>query len=1042
METWFFRNPRGFALAVLVILAMGWSALLTIGRQEDPTITNLFANVFTPYPGADPARVEALVTEKIEAELRGIGAIAEIRSVSRTGLSVVSIELGDTLGAVEIEQAWTDVRNALDDAAAELPAGAAAPRFENDATGTFTAIVALVPRAGDAEAPLLLARMAAALQDRLRLIPGAELVEGFGAAEEEIIVEIDPVALAGLGLDAAGVSARIAAADAKVQAGRVQGGARDMVVELTGAFEDLGRIRAIPLGTGAEGTVVRVGDVATVRRVALEPPASLARLDGAPAVLVAARMAPGLQVDRWMAGLRAELDAFAEGLPAGVELRLIFDQSVYTRARFAELGTNLAAGVALVVLVLFVSLGWRAALVVASALPLAGLISLWAMQAAGIAIHQMSVTGMIVALGLIVDAAIVMVDEIRKRLAAGAARLAALGASVRLLAVPLTASTLTTVFAFLPMATLPGPAGDFVGSIALSVIIMLAASLVLALTLIPALAGWMLPAAAEGAGPPRWWRDGIAAPRLAAGFAGSIRLSLRHPVLSILAALALPVTGFLAFPTLTAQFFPGADRNQFHVQLTLAAAPSIRTTEAVAARADAILRGTEGVTAVAWVVGESAPAFYYNMISEQEGNAAFAEALVTTESPRATAAIIPVLQRRLDADLPEAQVVVRDLVQGPPVAAPVELRFVGPDLEVLRGLGDLARAIMAEVPGITQTRATVAGGAPKLVVDLDEDELAQAGLDLGAAARQLSLGLDGALGGSLVEGTEESPVRVRIAGGLRASADGVASLDLLAPGAVAAAAAGDYPALPLSALGRLAVVPGESPIDRLNGARVNLVQGFVAYGVLPEEALSDLRLRLAAVPDLVPPGYRLEIGGDADARADTVNNLLATLSLVVVLTLATLVLSFGSFRLTFVTLAVAVLAMGLSILSLAVFRFPFGINALIGVIGSVGVSINAAIIVLSALSQDAAARAGDREAMARVVTGAGRHIVSTTITTFGGFLPLILSGGGFWPPFAMAVAGGVLLSAVVSFYFTPPVYALMAGRDRGRAAAPVAAAVA
>jgi multidrug efflux pump subunit AcrB len=1038
METWFFRNPRGFALAVLVILAMGWSAVLTIGRQEDPTITNLFANVFTPYPGADPARVEALVTEKIEAELRGIGAIAEIRSVSRTGLSVVSIELAETLGAAEIEQAWTDVRSALDDAEAELPAGTGAPRFENEATGTFTAIVALLPRAGDAEEPLLMARMAAALQDRLRLIPGAELVATFGAAEEEILVEIDPVALAGLGLDAGTVAARIAAADAKVQAGRVQGGARDMVVEVTGAFEDLARIRAVPLGTGADGRVVRLGEVAEVRRVALDPPASLARLDGAPAVLVAARMAPGLQVDRWMAGLRAEIDAFAEGLPAGVELRLIFDQSVYTLARFAELGWNIAAGVALVGLVLLVSLGWRAALVVASALPLAGLVSLWVMQAAGIAVHQMSVTGMIVALGLIVDAAIVMVDEIRKRMAAGAARVAALGGAVRLLAVPLMASTLTTVFAFLPMAVLPGPAGDFVGSIALSVIIMLAASLVLALTLIPALAGWMLPEAGAGRG--RWWRDGIAATRLAAGFAASIRLSLRHPVLAILAALALPVTGFLAFPTLTAQFFPGADRNQFHVQLTLGAAPSIRTTAAVAARADAILRGTEGVTAVAWVVGESAPAFYYNMISEQEGNPAFAEALVTTASPRATAEILPALQRRLDAALPEAQVVVRELVQGPPVAAPVELRFVGPDLEVLRALGDRARAIMAEVPGITQTRATVAGGAPKLVLDLDEDELAQAGLDLGAAARQLSLGLDGALGGSLVEGTEESPVRVRIEGGLRASPDGVGGLDLLAPGATAGAAAGNYPALPLAALGRLAVVPGESAIDRRNGERVNLVQGFVAYGVLPEEALSELRLRLAAVPDLVPPGYRLEIGGDADARADTVTNLLATVGLVVVLTLATLVLSFGSFRLTFVTLAVAVLAMGLSILSLAVFRFPFGINALIGVIGSVGVSINAAIIVLSALAQDAAARAGDREAMARVVTGAGRHIVSTTITTFGGFLPLILSGGGFWPPFAMAVAGGVLLSAVVSFYFTPPVYALMARWERSEVPAGAVAA--
>jgi multidrug efflux pump subunit AcrB len=211
---------------------------------------------------------------------------------------------------------------------------------------------------------------------------------------------------------------------------------------------------------------------------------------------------------------------------------------------------------------------------------------------------------------------------------------------------------------------------------------------------------------------------------------------------------------------------------------------------------------------------------------------------------------------------------------------------------------------------------------------------------------------------------------------------------------------------------------------------VNLVQAFVATGVLPEEALGALRARLAAEADFPPAGVRLEFGGDADARADTVNNLLATLAMVVVLTLATLVLSFGSFRLTAITLVVAVLSMGLAILALAVLRYPFGINALIGVVGSIGVSINAAIIVLSALDADPRARAGDLAAMRDIVVGSSRHIVSTTVTTVGGFLPLILAGGGFWPPFAAAVAGGVALSTVVSFFFAPPMFALLA---RGRA---------
>jgi multidrug efflux pump subunit AcrB len=438
-----------------------------------------------------------------------------------------------------------------------------------------------------------------------------------------------------------------------------------------------------------------------------------------------------------------------------------------------------------------------------------------------------------------------------------------------------------------------------------------------------------------------------------------------------------------------------------------------------------VLRATEGITGVVWVVGENAPAFYYNMIADQDGNSAFAEALVTTATAAEVPAIMRAVQAALDRAVPEAQIVVRELVQGPPVSAPVELRFVGRDLAALREAGDRARAAMAEVPGILQTRVSLAGGAPKLVIALDEDRVALAGLDLGRASARLAAGLDGATGGSLVEGPVESPIRVRLAAGARASTDALLDLDLPGP---------NGEAIPLSALGRATLVPSESAIHRRGGDRVNLVQGFVAPGVLPEEALAALRTRLDAIPDLLPPGVRIEVGGDADARADTVTNLLATVLLVTTLFLATLVLALGSFRLAGIAVLVCVLAAGLSLLALAIFRYPFGVQALIGVIGSIGVSINAAIVLLSALKADPAAASGEGAAMRYVVTGQARHIVSTTVTTVGGFLPLILAGGGFWPPFAMAVAGGVLLSAVVSFYLVPPIFALALPRGKPAAA--------
>jgi multidrug efflux pump subunit AcrB len=266
----------------------------------------------------------------------------------------------------------------------------------------------------------------------------------------------------------------------------------------------------------------------------------------------------------------------------------------------------------------------------------------------------------------------------------------------------------------------------------------------------------------------------------------------------------------------------------------------------------------------------------------------------------------------------------------------------------------------------------------------------------------------------------------------------LADMPIVPPGA-AARAQGGYPAVPLSALGALRLEPAQSTITRRDGERVNTVQAFLMPGVLPEAALRDALDALDAKGFTLPQGVRMETGGDADARASTIDALLAPLGLIVTLTVAVVVMTFNSFRLSLIAFAVAGLSAGLSLLSLAAFGFPFGINAIIGVIGSIGVSINAALIVLSGLQEDEAAVSGDVAAMAGVVTGSARHITSTTITTFGGFLPLILGGGGFWPPFAMAVGGGVLLSATLAFWFTPPMFRLVRYRPRRAALAAVPA---
>ncbi|MEL7151351.1 MAG: efflux RND transporter permease subunit [Pseudomonadota bacterium] len=1030
METLTFRQPRLVALIILVLVSAGLSSFLSLGRQEDPTITNLFATVTTQFPGADPERVEALVTAEIEDELRTIAEIDTVSSVSRSGVSVVSIDLIETLDETTIEQVWTEARDAVENARRNFPPGVLAPDFNAEGISAYSAVIS-VTATGESAPLTLLSRHAEALGDRLRAIPSTRAVDYFGTPEEEVVVSVDPTKAASLGLTAAEIAARISDADGKVQAGRLQGDV-DLTINVTGEIETLDRVRQVVLRESASGSTVTLGDVATVDRGPRAPASEYALANGKPAILIGVLAQDGVQIDRWMTFVREELAAGAAQIPLGVEETLLFDQSTYTVDRLADVATNMAIGVALVVGVLFLTLGMRAAAIVALVLPIVALATLASMNFIGLPIHQMSVTGLIVALGLLVDAAIVMTDEVRRRLANGMERLDAVRDAVRRLATPLLASTVTTALAFTPMILLPGPAGDFVGSIAIAVVLMLIWSLVVALTVTPAIAGWVLPRAAEGG----VLSNGVTVPLLGRAFEASVRLAVQNPLRAIAISLILPILGFAAFPTLTAQFFPGVERNQFYIEVDLPPGSAITDTAATVAEMDALIRRDDETRSVYWTVGTSGPAFYYNIVGNRSQEPGFAQAMVTTENDAAAARLVGELQTTFDTRFPNAQVIVRSLVQGPPVDAPVELTIKGQDIATLRALGDEVRAIMADLDLVTQARAGINGGAPQVRFQIDEVNARLLGLDVADIAAQLNTALVGVTGGSLVEGTEQLPVRVRLGDGVRADLQAIADMPILLPNAPAVSATGAFPAVPLSELATLVVEPAESVITRTDGLRENTVQAFLVPDVLPEEALQMVLAELDNRGFELPTGYALALGGDSDARSNTLGNLMASVGLIVTLTIATIALTFNSFRLTLVALVVCVLSAGLSMLALAIMQYPFGIQAIIGVIGSIGVSINAAIIILTGLQQDEAASAGDTEAMTRVVTGSSRHIVSTTITTFGGFLPLILEGGAFWPPFAVAIAGGVLLSTVVSFYFTPPVFALIRRRVERKANAP------
>ncbi|HEY7776003.1 MAG TPA: efflux RND transporter permease subunit, partial [Kineobactrum sp.] len=508
----------------------------------------------------------------------------------------------------------------------------------------------------------------------------------------------------------------------------------------------------------ANGGGILLRDIARVYKTRSTPPAARVLTQGKEGILVGIAMTNGLQVDKWSRQFTEFVADYQLLSPQGVNIEISYDQSVYTVERLQGVSANLAVGVVLVILVLLFTMGWRAALVVAFILPLCSLFSIAVLYQLGVAIHQMSVTGLVVALGLLVDGSIVMTDEVRKRLVDhGDSAMSAITGAVERLRIPLLSSAATTVLAFMPMVILPGPSGDFMGSIAIAVVVMLVGSLLLALIVTPVLAAWLLPKGLGGEH--HWWKTGIAGGRSGAVLARSLDWSLRNPGSSIALALVLPVTGFLSFPTLTAQFFPGTDRDQMYLQVKLPDGRSMQDTATLVEQLDARLREDPLIRRVDWTMGESAPAFYYNMFRSRERMPSWAEALVLTHNARETDDLIRRLQREVDAAYPQARIIVRGIDQGPPVSAPLEIEIYGDNLDVLRDLGEAFRLRMERLPDVTHTNTSLVAGAPKLIFNADRTLLQRSGLQARDVAAALDAALRGVTGGELLEGTQRLPVR-------------------------------------------------------------------------------------------------------------------------------------------------------------------------------------------------------------------------------------------------------------------------------------------
>jgi multidrug efflux pump subunit AcrB len=1018
--TTFFRSGHLLALSIIIILVAGLSAVSSLPRLEDPRIDLRNVLILTSYPGASPERVEALVSDVLEDELRELYEIKEIKSTSKAGFSSLLVELQDWVDDSTNQQIFSKIRDSLENASAKLPVGASKPLLEDKRGATaFTMLLSIDAANPDSTSLSVSGRLASELVDRVRNVPGTELVRLYGHPIEEIVVALNPQALAAAGLSIAQVSERIRSADSKLPAGVLRTDQKNIRVQVAEPLENLDIVANIPL-VAADGSYLRLADVATIEQSWQTPEREFAFVDGQRTVFLAARMQTTVRVDQWTEAVKSKIADFNAEFDGTLQANMVFEQNQYTQARLTELTENLLLGSVVVMLVILVFMGAKASWIVGLALPLCAAFAIFSLSFFDQQIHQMSIFGIIIAIGLLIDNAIVITDEIRLNLLdQSLTRLQALEKSVKHLFSPLLASTLTTVLGFMPIFLLTGNIGDFIGAIAISVVMALLGSLAISLTIIAALAARYLPR--DGGVGHAWYRRGWQMPGVSHQFSKMLGKLIKRPLLVLPLISIFCLSGFVLSQQLPSVFFPSADRDQFEIYVWLPNGTSIKQTKQVAQSIDVLIRDKQEVQQVTWLVGASTPSIYYNQVMSRDNSPEFANAVVTTNSITEAAALIPKLQYELQDAYPNAQIVVRAFGQGPPIPAPIEVDIFGPDINTLNALGEQVRFAMTKVPGITQTIASITTGEPELQYDVSENDSYIAQLSLTEIAKQLQLALAGTTGGSVLQGTEELPVRVRINDYQRGSMEELDALPLMNQELMQNGAS-----IGVASLGDFTLVPSISGITRLDGERVNKVQAFLLQGVPAIDASEQLRKLLENGDFVLPKGYRIKMAGDADEQQQALGQLATYAPVLLVLMITALILTFNSVRFAAVIGMVAVLSVGLGMFSLWVSGLPIGFNPLLGSAGLIGVAINGSIVVIAAINGNAKAKNGDTKAIVEETMSCSRHILSTTFTTVGGLIPLLLfSQGSFWPPLAVVLAGGVGFSVILSLFFTPTIVAMM-----------------
>lgn len=997
LSDWALRHRSLVWYLMIVSLVAGAMAYLSLGRAEDPDFSIKTMIISGSLPGASVEETRQQVTDRIEKELEDLDERDYTRSVTMPGTSIVYLELLPTTPAREIPRIWQQVRNMMNDIRGEFPSEFSGFQFNDTFGDVFGNIYAFT---ADGFSPRELRDQVERVRARLQKLDDAGKIEMFGERDERIYLEFSAHRLAALGLNREEVIETLAAQNAIVSSGVINAGPERVLVRVGGQFSDVASVEAVNLRVGDR--FFRLTDIAEIRRAYVDPPRELFRYSGEDAIGLAIGMRDGANILKFGKALEAEVDAAVAELPVGITVHKVADQPAVVDEAVSHFVRALAEAVAIVLAVSFISLGFRAGLVVSLTIPLVLAITFIVMLEYGIALQRISLGALIIALGLLVDDAMIAIETMISRLEVGESLAKAASHAWTSIALPMLTGTLVTVSGFIPIGLNNSNAGEFTFSLFVVIAVSLLVSWIAAVLFAPLLGVTLLPAQLKHAhqGPGRTRR----------AFQRLLLLAMRFRWLTIALTAALFVASVFGMTLVQQQFFPSSDRPELIVDVTLPQNASMAGTSETVAQLEDYL-GTQD-EALFWsaYVGTGAPRFILSFDVQTPGPNT-GQIVIQTPSVEARDALKRKLDRLARENFPGADIFAKYLEVGPPVGRPVQYRISGPDVGVLRDNARRLAALLGENPQLDDVVMDWSEPARVVHVEIVQDKARQLGVSPRVVAATLQAIFDGTEITELRDGIYIVDIVARGEANERKSLDALYNLQLDGE---------DNQAIPLSSLATFRFDTEPPVVHQRDRTPTVTVKALITTREQPASVVAALQPRIDAFAANLPTGYAVEIGGVVESSGESQAPIIQVVPLMALIMVTLIMLQMQSFRLTAIVLCAAPLGLIGVVGALLPSGAPLGFVAVLGVLALVGILIRNSVILVHEIEVLHRAGATRWEAVFRATDSRARPIALTAAAASLALIPI--SRQIFWGPMAFAMMGGIIAGTMVTLLFIPALY--------------------